>query len=180
MANNKLEDIFDKNTKILFCGMAPGQKSCEVGHYYANTGNRFWRILYEAHLIEGLINPSRELRDLNYDKLKKAGIGLTDLVKDQCGMDSKIKFTEKDRERLLKLMKDNKKIKILIFNGKKPASKFLQIKPKELKFEYQKEKSKELGVDIYIMPSTSGVNTRFTTKDLINLLKSYINNKIYA
>ena len=180
MANNKLEDIFDKNTKIIFCGMAPGKKSCEIGHYYANTGNRFWRILYEAHLIEGSINPSRELRDLNYDKLKKAGIGLTDLVKDQCGMDAKIKFTEKDRERLKELISNSKKLKILIFNGKKPASKFLQIKPKKLKFEYQKEKSKEIGVDIYIMPSTSGVNTGFKTKDLAKLLKSYINNKIYA
>lgn len=180
MAKNKLEDVVDQNTKILFCGMAPGKKSCEIGHYYANTGNRFWRILYEAHLIEGSINPSRELRDLNYDKLKKAGIGLTDLVKDQCGIDSKIKFTEKDKERLEEFISLSKKLKILIFNGKKPASKFLQIKPKKLKFEYQKEKSKELGVDIYIMPSTSGVNTRFKTKDLAKLLKSYINNKIYA
>ncbi len=180
MANSKLEDIVDKNTKIVFCGMAPGELSCKIGHYYANTGNKFWRILYEAKLVNDLIQPSRELRESNYNKLKKAGIGLTDLVKDQCGMDSKIKFTEKDRERLLKLMKDNKKIKILIFNGKKPASKFLQIKPKELKFEYQRGKSQELGIDIYIMPSTSGVNTRFTTKDLAKLLKSYINNKIYA
>ena len=41
MAKNNLEDVVDKNTKILFCGMAPGKKSCEMGHYYANTGNRF-------------------------------------------------------------------------------------------------------------------------------------------
>ncbi len=180
MAKNNLEDVIDKNTKILFCGMAPGKKSCEMGHYYANTGNRFWRILYEAKLVNDLIQPSRELRELNYNKLKKAGIGLTDLVKDQCGMDLKIKFIEKDRERLLKLIKDNKKIKILIFNGKKPASKFLKIQSKKLGLGHQKEISEDLGLDIYIMPSTSGVNTRFKTKDLAKLLKSYINNKIYA
>jgi len=180
MAKNKLEDVVDKNTKILFCGMAPGKKSCEMGHYYANNGNRFWRILYEANLIEVLIKPSRELNNLNYNKLKRVNIGLTDLVKDQCGMDAKIKFTEKDRERLKELISNSKKLKILIFNGKKPASKFLKIQSKKLESGHQKESSKDLGVDIYIMPSTSGVNTRFTTKDLAKLLKSYINNKIYA
>ncbi len=180
MAKNKLEDVVDKNTKILFCGMAPGKKSCEMGHYYANTGNRFWRILYEANLIEVLIKPSRELNNLNYNKLKRVNIGLTDLVKDQCGMDAKIKFTEKDRERLKELISNSKKLKILIFNGKKPASKFLKIQSKELDFGHQKEISEDLGVDIYIMPSTSGVNTGFKTKDLAKLLKSYINNKVYA
>ena len=60
------------------------------------------------------------------------------------------------------------------------SCKFLKIQSKKLESGHQKESSKDLGVDIYIMPSTSGVNTRFTTKDLAKLLKSYINNKIYA
>jgi TDG/mug DNA glycosylase family protein len=176
MIKDRLEDIIDDRTAILFCGMAAGEMSCKMNHYYANSSNRFWQILFEVGAIKSIIKPSEDkrIREANYNELRRAGIGLTDLVKDQCGMDKGIVVKDKDIERLKNLIKNRKQLKVLIFNGKKPASKFLKIRPKDLEFGNQKEKSKYFGINICIMPSTSGVNTRFTIKDIAKLLKFYI------
>ena len=37
--------IFDKNSKILILGSFPSVVSRELGFYYANPQNRFWRVL---------------------------------------------------------------------------------------------------------------------------------------
>ncbi|WP_367178981.1 uracil-DNA glycosylase family protein, partial [uncultured Campylobacter sp.] len=37
--------IFDENSKILILGSFPSAPSRELGFYYANPQNRFWRVL---------------------------------------------------------------------------------------------------------------------------------------
>ena len=39
------QPIFDKNSKILILGSFPSVVSRELGFYYANSQNRFWRVL---------------------------------------------------------------------------------------------------------------------------------------
>lgn len=176
MGKSKLEDIIDDNTEILFCGMAVGDLSCEWKHYYANSSNRFWKVLYEAGILEVLIEPSRdeEIRKSNYDILKKNNIGLTDLVKNQCGIDREIIAKETDIERLRKIIVSRKNLQTLIFNGKNTASKFFKKTSRNLAFGRQEEKSKELGLGIYVLPSTSGINTRYNTKKIAKILKSFV------
>ncbi len=117
-------------------------------------------------------------RELNYNKLIEARVGLTDLVKDQCGMNKIINVKDKDVERLKNLVRNSKNLKLLVFNRKKPASKFLKIKTKNLTFAFQKEVQQLQGVTICIIPSTSGVNAKFSIKCISDLLKSYISSEV--
>lgn len=42
------DPVFDSNSKILILGSFPSVKSREVGFYYGNARNRFWRIVSSA------------------------------------------------------------------------------------------------------------------------------------
>ena len=74
-----LPDLLAPNLKLVICGSAAGQKSADVGHYYAGPGNALWRTLFEIGLTP------RELKPEEWQQLLEFGIGLTDLVKDQAG-----------------------------------------------------------------------------------------------
>jgi hypothetical protein len=39
----KLPDQLQDHLRLVFAGTAAGQRSADVGHYYAHPGNRFWR-----------------------------------------------------------------------------------------------------------------------------------------
>jgi TDG/mug DNA glycosylase family protein len=59
---------------VVFVGFNPSLPAWRTGHYYANPGNRFYRLLFESGLTPRLLSPvdDRTLPDF--------GIGATDLV----------------------------------------------------------------------------------------------------
>ncbi|MBI5266815.1 MAG: mismatch-specific DNA-glycosylase [candidate division Zixibacteria bacterium] len=104
--------------RIVFCGTAAGRKSEELKMYYAGRGNKFWHTLNEVGLIPKILSPSE------YSELPKYGIGLTDLVKTQFGMDHQIDFTIDGSEKLQSTVTEFAP-SILCFNGKRAAEQFL-------------------------------------------------------
>src|SRR5262245_45841371 len=69
----RLKDVLPRHPKLLLVGINPGLRSAAVGHHFAGNGNPFWRLLYEAHLIE---------RPLGFEQdqsLAEFGIALTNL-----------------------------------------------------------------------------------------------------
>lgn len=86
----KLSDILRPNLKLVICGTAAGNKSAELGTYYAGTNNMFWEILNTTGLTP------RQLRPDEYEKLLEYGIGLTDIAKKASGMDADIPDAEYD------------------------------------------------------------------------------------
>ena len=81
-----LPDLLAPDLRIVICGSAAGQKSAEVGNYYAGPGNRLWETLFTIGLTPRQLAPEEWRSLLDYR------IGLTDLVKDQSGADRGIKF----------------------------------------------------------------------------------------
>ena len=68
------EDILCPGLRVVFVGYNPSLPAWRTGHYYANPGNRFYRLLFESGLTPRLLSPHED-RDLpNY------GIGATDLL----------------------------------------------------------------------------------------------------
>jgi double-stranded uracil-DNA glycosylase len=115
MADTKpmLDDLLRPDLKLVVCGTAASNVSAETRQYYAGPGNRFWEVLAAIGLTPKLLEP-REYRDL-----LDHGIGLTDVVKDQAGMDSAIKFLEHGltlEDRLRPYAP-----RFLCFNGKRAA-----------------------------------------------------------
>lgn len=80
-----LSDMLGPGLKVVFCGMAAGNRSARIGAYYAGRGNRFWEVLHRIGLT-----PYR-LRPEEYPNLLHYGIGLTDLVKSAFGNDRALK-----------------------------------------------------------------------------------------
>src|ERR1700744_1471316 len=80
-----LPDLLSQNLKLVICGTAVGAKSALRQAYYAGPGNKFYSILFTTGLSPVMLLPK------DYSKLLDYGIGLTDLVKSQAGMDHTLK-----------------------------------------------------------------------------------------
>ncbi len=59
---------------VVFVGYNPSLPAWRTGHFYANPGNRFYRLLYESGLTPRLLTPAEDRSLPDY------GIGVTDLV----------------------------------------------------------------------------------------------------
>ena len=147
MSKELLPDVFRKNLKIIFCGMAAGELSARVGGYYANKNNIFWKTLDDLGFT------GERIKSCNYKEVLKDKLGLTDLVKNQSGIGNKINCTENDIK-ILKQKISDWKPKILAFNGKRPVRIFI----KREYIDWGKQKDKIGKTKIWILPSTSGLN----------------------
>ena len=113
-----LPDVLATGLKIVICGSAAGQKSADVGNYYAGPGNLLWETLFEIGLTPRRLAPEEWRTLLEYR------IGLTDLVKDQSGPDAGVKFQGgKDLRRKIREYAPG----MLVFNGKRAAKEYFDM-----------------------------------------------------
>lgn len=59
---------------MLFVGINPGIRSATIGHHFAGYSNRFWRLLYDAKLVDEPIRSEDDRR------LPEWGFGITNLI----------------------------------------------------------------------------------------------------
>ena len=145
-----LPDVLKPDLKIVFCGTAAGRKSAELGFYYAGSGNKFWKTLFETGLTPRLLMPSE------FSELINWGIGLTDMVKDKSGMDNSLMSSDfKNNGLVEKIQKYNPRY--LCFNGKKAAKEFYGYNY----VEYGLQEKSVYDTRIFIAPSTSGAANGF-------------------
>ena len=165
MKKEGFKPIIDKQTEILILGTLPGDLSIQTGEYYSNSKNQFWKIIFRI-----FNNGLPEFKYQNKIKLLLNNkIGLWDVLKksNRTGsLDSNI-FNEEFND-FEGLFNDFPKLKIVVFNGKKPADYFKGFK------SMPKDK------DYYILPSTSSANTWKTFdqkyKDWKEVLKNTVAN----
>ncbi len=69
-----LPDHLRPELSILFVGINPGLRSAALGHHYAGSSNRFWKLIYEANLVPEPLSYRDDIR------LPEWGLGLTNLV----------------------------------------------------------------------------------------------------
>lgn len=144
-----LPDLLQLDLKVVFCGTAAGTQSAQAGAYYAGHGNRFWDTLFEIGLTPYKLEPHEFRSLLAYD------VGLTDLVKINCGSDDALRAIDFDIEGL------RAKIEcfapqVLAFNGKRAAREFLG---RPVEYGQQPEC---LGMTtLFVLPSTSGAARRW-------------------
>jgi TDG/mug DNA glycosylase family protein len=78
---DRLPDQLQQDLRLVFVGTAAGQRSADLGHYYAHPGNRFWRTIHAVGLTPRLYQPHE------FPALLGLGIGFTDMCKRGAGMD---------------------------------------------------------------------------------------------
>ena len=145
----KLPELLRPDLDLVICGTAASSESARRGAYYAGPGNRFWSVVHEAGLTDRLLEPA-EFRSL-FDY----GIGLTDIVKDQDGMDSEIEFKESGtllEERLAPYAP-----RYLCFNGKRAAQEALAMR----NVAYGRQDRSFGPTRLFVAPSTSAAARRW-------------------
>jgi TDG/mug DNA glycosylase family protein len=145
-----LPDVLTPGLKVVFCGMAAGLKSAEAGAYFAGPGNSFWTTLHKIGLTD------RELVPREYTQVTRYGIGLTDLVKWQAGMDKNIKVISEDVDGLRRRIQQYAP-EVLAFNGKKAAKMFFGRR----RVEYGRQPETIGSTLIFVLPSTSAAARRY-------------------
>ncbi len=145
----KLEDLLRPGLDLVVCGSAASSVSAEKGHYYAGPGNRFWSVLEETGLTPCLLHPSE------FRSLLQYGIGLTDVVKDQAGMDIDIDFPGYGAELEHRLKPYSPRF--LCFNGKRAASEALGRR----QVTYGMQSDTFGPTSLFVAPSTSAAARRW-------------------
>lgn len=73
-----LPDLLHPGLDLVFVGINPGETSARLGHYYANPGNAFWRLLSASPLVSRPVTPTD---DASLAHAHPFRIGFTDVVK---------------------------------------------------------------------------------------------------
>lgn len=141
-----LSDLLQHSLRVVLCGTAAGTTSAAKRAYYAHRQNKFWKILHETKLTPELLQPQQ------YRELLRHGIGLTDLMKADAGMDRATlpKLTAADRARLSTAIA-NFRPRFLAFTSKTAGQKFFNGKR-----EYGEQPEPIGDTRVWILPSTSG------------------------
>jgi double-stranded uracil-DNA glycosylase len=113
----RLPDQLQEHLRLVFVGTAAGQRSADLGHYYAHRGNRFWRTIHEVGITPRRYEPDE------FTALLKLGIGFTDVCKLGVGMDHKALAFPIDIPAFREKMRRYRP-KTIAFTSKKAASLF--------------------------------------------------------
>lgn len=70
----RLRNRIAPGVRVLLVGINPGVRSATVGHHFAGYSNRFWKLLYESHLVTEPIGSADDAR------LPEWGLGMTNLI----------------------------------------------------------------------------------------------------
>jgi TDG/mug DNA glycosylase family protein len=143
----KLADQLQPHLRLVFVGTAAGQRSADLGHYYAHPGNRFWRTLQEVGITPRRYEPHE------FPALLSLGIGFTDVCKLGSGMDHQALAFPVDipafREKMQRYQP-----KIIAFTSKKAASLFYGRPTKAIALGRQP--SQQDFPDVFVLASPSG------------------------
>lgn len=158
-----LEDVLQPGLKLVVCGSAAGQRSANLGQYYAGRGNKFWVTLASVGLTPRQLSPSE------YRLLPSFGIGLTDLVKGQSVCDVAIAFDSAGRKEL-KAKMERYQPGVLCFNGKRAALEHFCAR--DVDFGLHGE---TIGATrLFVAPSTSGAANAFWDESIWRELEGIV------
>ena len=136
--------------RVVFCGTAAGETAARVGAPYAGPGNRFWCVLHEVGLTP------RELAPLEFRKLPRWGIGLTDVAKHAVGGDSTLVAADFDGPAVVEKV-ERYRPEVLAFVGKRAAREVLGRKTST----YGEQDVTIGATSVWVVPSTSGAARGF-------------------
>jgi len=159
-----LPDHLSPRLQLVFVGINPGWYSAQVGHYYANPGNHFWRLMQDACFLPEEFSHEDDQRILEYR------IGLTDLVKrpTRSASDlSKLEMADGAGHLLRKLRRYGPRI--VCFNGKAAYEPFLD---RHFTFGPQDRRIEGLpDTSIFVTPSTAARVAQYQYPDKLRFFR---------
>jgi TDG/mug DNA glycosylase family protein len=142
-------DVLETDLDVVFCGTALSAASFERRAYYAKPGNRFWPTLHKVGLTPRQLNPQE------FPIVTEFGIGLTDVCKSAWGQDADLRADDFDPGALREKIEQFAP-RFLAFTSKRAAREYLGRNP-----DYGDQPETIGATRIFVLPSTSGLATRF-------------------
>ncbi len=143
-------DVLEPGLEVVFCGTAPSAASFAARAYYAKPGNRFWPALHSAGFTPRRLAPSE------YREVTRFGLGLTDVCKTASGQDAELTPADFDADALTDKI-ERFRPRILAFTSKRAAREGLGIAAAD----YGRQTLAVGTTEVFVLPSTSGLATRF-------------------
>jgi len=148
-----LEPIADSDSRVLILGSMPSEKSLQLGQYYGNRTNQFWKILSALFKAEEPVD-YRKKRVM----LRKFRIALWDVLK-SCSRsgssDSSIKHAAVND--IPGFLMRNHQIRLILLNGKTAEEHFTKTVASSVKIPFT------------YVPSSSAANARLDLNKKIAL-----------
>jgi TDG/mug DNA glycosylase family protein len=157
-AARTLPDFVAPGLRVLVCGLNPSLVAADAGFGYAGATNRFWR----AAVDSGLVGPARARRPLSM--LAADGVGMTDLVKRATPRAQGLTRAEyrAGLARLARLVAWLQP-RVVLFVG---LAGWRAAVDRSAHPGHQPPHTAFPGSEVYLMPSTSGLNARTPRAEL--------------
>ena len=174
-----LPDYIDYGLRILSVGLNPSIPSAQLGFYFANPRNRFWKAFNQASIIDCDIVPDR---GIHQQLLEKYAIGFTDVAKRASSMGHELRADDFKRD----APKLREKIEtyaptLIWFHGKVAFNKFMQYGYGKGQSHKVKESEKwkwgfndidVIDSKVFVSPNPSPANAAYSLNTLVDYYKS--------
>jgi double-stranded uracil-DNA glycosylase len=77
----EVPDLLGPGLRLLLVGINPGLWTAATQTHFAHPANRFYPALLEAGIITEPVSPSAGMTDVDRDRLRARGIGITNIVR---------------------------------------------------------------------------------------------------
>ncbi|MRT03162.1 G/U mismatch-specific DNA glycosylase [Ewingella americana] len=144
-----ITDIIAEDLRVVFCGINPGLSTAHHGFHFANSNNRFWKVIHQAGFTERLLKPEEEQHLLDTRcgitmLVERPTVEATELVRDElreggAALTAKI---ERYQPRALAVL------------GKQAFSKAFGIS----KVSWGRQALKIGNTEVWVLPNPSGLN----------------------
>jgi len=170
--NNKayLPDYIDDGLRLLSVGLNPSIPSAQLGFYFANPRNRFWRAFNQAGIIDVEVIPSKSVHQ---QLLEKHGIGFTDVAKRPSAMGHELRAADFKKDApMLREKLERYTPELVWFHGKIAINKFM-FYSYGLKYDWQWgfNKIDDISSKVFVSPNPSPANAAYSLEVLVDYYK---------
>lgn len=162
-----LPDYLRDGLDIVFCGINPGWRSAQEGHYFATPRNRFWAAFNAAKMAPRALGPATGAEALRY------GMGFTDVVKRATRQMAELRASDFRegapllREKLLRCQP-----LVVCFNGLSGYKYFLRYTDPAVPAAAPGLQAARLGRSrVYVLPSTSPANAAVSLATIVEHMR---------
>ncbi|MGX9297608.1 G/U mismatch-specific DNA glycosylase [Tsukamurella paurometabola] len=79
-SDTTVPDLLGPDCRLLFAGINPGLWTAATGAHFARPGNRFYPALYEAGIVDHVIDATDGMSFADRNALVDAGVGITNVA----------------------------------------------------------------------------------------------------
>lgn len=163
--NQQLADHIQPGVRVLFVGINPGLRSAEVGHHFAGYSNRFWKLLYQSHLVPHRFTYRDDWR------LPEYGLGLTNIISRPTTGSNRLRSSEYalGRKRLLATVTRYRPAIVALLGVTIYRALFVESSPRQVRLGFQR---RGLGsARLYVLPNPSGRNAHYSYQRMLTAFR---------